>query len=213
MQKVGAIILAAGKGTRMNSTALNKVTLSIGNKPMILHTVELLEKIPTSPIVVVIGFAKESVVEALKGKNVVFAQQDEQLGVAHAVGCGVEKISDEIKAVVVVNGDDSAFYPEKLLQDLIQRHLNNSPVMTLLTLKHTNPKGLGRVVRDAKGEIVKIVEEKDATEEEKEITEIFTGCFVFDVKFLKTYLPKIPKSEITGEYYITRIVDLAQSDG
>ncbi len=208
-KSLGAIILAAGKGIRMQATKINKVVYPLANRPMILHTVELLESLKMSSIIVVVGFAKESVIDVLQDHSVTFAEQPEQLGVANALSFGVEKIPDEVQNVLVVNGDDSALYAKDLLEKLIDRHLDTSSALTLLTIQLLNPFGLGRIIRDKNGEVIRIVEEKDATDEERKIQEINTGCYIFRVDFLKRYLHKIEKSKATGEYYLTDLIELA----
>jgi len=210
---IGAIVLAAGKGSRMKSKTVNKVTLPIADKPMIVHSVELLEKLTIHPIVIVVGFAKKSVMNIL-GEKVYFAVQTKRLGTAHAAAQGLKVLETmSVDDVLVVQGDDSAFYKEETISNLIKKHIDTNAVLTFLTIEKENPFGLGRVVRDEQGGLHKIVEEKDASEEEKKIKEINPACYVFSVKFLHEYLPKIQKSSITGEYYITSLIDLAITHG
>lgn len=209
---VGAIILAGGKGKRMQSTTVNKVTLPLGGKPMIAHTMELLKKLNVGSIVVVVGFAKESVQEALHGFSVTFAVQEEQLGTAHAVKIALDSLPSTVTDVLVLQGDDSAFYTPEGIQNLLKKHEERNSAITLLTLELENPIGLGRIVRNDQGEIEKIIEEKDATGEEKLIKEINPACYIFSIQFLKKYIPKIEKSPVTGEYYLTSLIDLAISN-
>ena len=133
MNNLGAIILAAGKGTRMQSTDVNKVALQLGEKPMVRHAVDRLESMNVSSIVVVVGFAKDPVVKSLQGTSAVFADQNEPQGTGHAVVCGLEKVSNEIENVLVMNGDDSAFYTKEILENLIATHLENRADITVLT--------------------------------------------------------------------------------
>ncbi|MBI4079226.1 MAG: NTP transferase domain-containing protein [Candidatus Levybacteria bacterium] len=205
---ISAIVLAAGKGTRLKSKNLNKVTLPLGNKPMILHTINLLDTLHVHPVVVVVGFAKESVISALCDKPVVFAEQKEQLGVAHAVFTGLKKIPQEVASVLILNGDDSAFFPIETIKQLIEMHESAKASLTFLTIHMDKPLGLGRIVRED-GKPVGIVEEIDANEKQRNIKEINAGCYVANVSFLKKYLPKIKKSGVTLEYYLTDIVALA----
>lgn len=206
---IGAIVLAAGKGSRMNSKDVNKVTLMLADKPMIQHSVELLEKLHIHPIVIVVGFAKESVMNIL-GERVYFAEQQKRLGTAHAARKGLEKIVQlNVQDVLIIQGDDSAFYQEDIIQKLIDKHILEDAALTFLTIDTKNPNALGRVVRSKDGKIQKIVEEKDATDEEKLITEINPACYVCKTDFLKKYLPLIEKSPVTGEYYLTSLIDLA----
>ncbi len=207
MNKTGAIILAAGKGSRMKAKKSNKVTYMLGNKPMIMHVVHLLEDMKLSPIVIVIGFAKESV-RSLFDKNVIFAEQTKRLGTAHAALQALKVLPEDITDVFILNGDDSAFYTNRILNKLLAIHLDNQNAITFLTIKVNNPYGLGRVVRK-KGEVVAIVEEKDATEKERKIDEINPACYLFDVQFLRKYLSKVPKSKVTGEYYLMSLLEIA----
>ncbi len=206
--QIGAIVLAAGKGSRMKSKDANKVTLSLNDKPMILHTVELLEKVNVHPLVIVVGFAKESVMNIL-GERVYFAVQEKRLGTAHAALKGLEKMPEEVENVLILNGDDSAFYTERVIKDLVKKHVESDASFTFLTLSVANPQGLGRVVRNLDGDVVKIVEEKDATSLEREITEINPACYLFKTSFLKKFLKQVKKSPITGEYYLVSLVELA----
>lgn len=202
---LGAIILAAGKGSRMKAKKVNKVTMHLADKPMILHTVELLKKLNVSNIIVVVGFAKQSVMDLLDG-GVIFADQKKRLGTAHAVSVALKNIQKDIKDVIVLNGDDSAFYSKKIINDLIVKHRKEKSAFTFLTIEKENPYGLGRVVRDDNENVKAVVEEKDATKKQREIKEVNPGCYIFSVSFLKKYLSKVEKSEITNEYYLTSLI-------
>jgi UDP-N-acetylglucosamine diphosphorylase/glucosamine-1-phosphate N-acetyltransferase len=210
-RKLGAIILAAGRGKRMNANkGMNKVTFQLANKPLVKHSIDLLEHMDFKSLVVVVGFAKESVKEVLKDdKHIVFAEQTKRLGTAHAVACGFKKIPDELTDVLVINGDDSAFYTQEVISQLAEKHIESDAAVTFLTVRLDNPFGLGRVVRNSDGKVTSIVEEKDATEEQRKIQEINAACYFFSTKFLKTYLKKIEKSPVTGEYYIVSLIELA----
>lgn len=212
MGRIGAIILAAGKGSRMKATTVNKVAMPLLDKPMIIHTIERLEKMNIKDIVVVVGFAKESVMNVL-GNKVIFAVQNKRLGTAHAVSCGLKEIPEGIEHVLVVNGDDSAFYTTEILDNLIKTHSESRAVLTFLTIERDNPTGLGRIVRDSNGKLSSIVEEKDATTQQREIKEINPGCYLFSVEFLKKYLPMVQKSPVSGEYYITSLIDIGIKHG
>jgi bifunctional UDP-N-acetylglucosamine pyrophosphorylase/glucosamine-1-phosphate N-acetyltransferase len=204
---LGAIILAAGKGKRMNSKRLNKVVLHLADKPMILHTFDLLKAVSINLIVVVVGFAKESVMKLL-GENVLYAEQKKRLGTAHAVSVALKKLPIDIKHVLVLNGDDSAFYNKTTLKKLIQWHFKSDSAFTLLTIEKDNPEGLGRIIRDSYGKVIAIVEEKDATVAQRKIKEINPACYLFKVDFLKRYIKKVKKSSVTNEYYLTDLIRL-----
>lgn len=213
MRRLGAIILAAGESTRFNSQNLNKVVFPIGGKPIIVYGVTLLKKLGVRPIIVVVGFAKESVVKALKNMPVIFAHQRERSGTAHAVLCAFSKLPKNTRDVLVLQGDDCAFYKEKTIRDLIKLHRASSVGLTFLTIELENPYGLGRVVRDKRGDIIAIVEEKDATDAQKRIKEVNPAYYVFRVTFLKKYLREVKRSKMTGEYYLTNLIDIAIKHG
>lgn len=216
MNTVGAIILAAGKGKRMNMASENKVTLALADKPMVQHIVHFMRGLSIDTVVAVVGFAKESVMEVLKDDRVIFAEQIEQLGTGHAVEIALEQLPEHITDVIVVYGDDAVLYAEKhipTIKKLFEQHFVNKSAITLLTVEQKNPFGLGRIVRNEEGRIISIVEEKDASEEQKLITEINPGCFLFSVDFLRKYIPQLEKSPATGEFYITSLIDMAFQHG
>lgn len=208
MKKIAAIILAAGKGKRMKSKRINKVAVSLGNKQMIVYIVDRLDELLIVPIIVVVGFAKESVVKVLGGR-VIFAYQRKRLGTAHATACALKKVPQDVQNVLVLQGDDSAFYTKDILKNLIMSHLEKKVALSFLTITVDNPTGLGRVIRDSNGKVVGIVEEKDATSEQRKIKEINPGCYIFERSFLRQYLKKVKKSPITGEYYLTSLINIA----
>jgi bifunctional UDP-N-acetylglucosamine pyrophosphorylase / glucosamine-1-phosphate N-acetyltransferase len=208
IENIAAIILAAGKGTRMKSIKTNKSVVPLGNKQMILHTVDRLNQLSISPVIVVVGFARESVIEVL-GNRVIYADQQKRLGTAHALSCGLKNLPENIKTVLVLGGDDSAFYTKEIIENLIKTHKQEKSALSFLTINIGNPKGLGRVVRNIDGNVIGIVEDKDATKEQKLVSEINPGCYVFEVRFLKKYLKKVKKSLVSGEYYLTSLIDIA----
>lgn len=212
MERTGAIILAAGKGKRMNLEKGNKVTLFLGDKPIILHIVHFMKRLGISTIVTVVGHEKESIKDILKDEEIVFAEQTEQLGTGHAVQVALESLPLPITDVLVVYGDDGVLYNDKqthFVLEMLNKHYESRSALTFLTIEQENPYGLGRIVRDQEGKLISIIEEKDATDDQKKITEINPGCFVFSVAFLKKYLPMVEKSPATGEYYLTSLIDLA----
>ena len=208
MSNVAAIILAAGKGTRFQSGTVNKVTLSLAGKPIISYSIELLEKLGIDAIFVVVGFAKESIQETLSGHAVTFVEQREQKGTADALRCALPSIPSSISDVVVLNGDD-LFQKAETIAGCIEKHKTSGAAVTCATVFLENPQGLGRIVRDTNGKIQAIVEEKDASREELAIKEVNGACYLFSSAFLKEYLPKLAKSQVTGEYYLTDLIKLA----
>lgn len=208
MNDLTAIILAAGKGKRMNSKTVNKVALPLGGQPMILRTYQTLQNLGIKNVVIVVGFAKESVINLFPNKSVQFSEQKKRLGTAHAVSCAIKKMPSGINNVLVLQGDDSALYKVDTIKQLIDKHVESGAAFTFLTLEMENPTGLGRVIRGKEGKVLAIVEEKDSTADILKIREINPACYVFKLNFLKKYLPKIKKSPVTGEYYLTSLIDL-----
>lgn len=206
-RNIGAIVLAAGKGKRMQSKTVNKVAMNLADKPMILHAMNLIKSVRIRTIVVVVGFAKKSVLNLLNGEAI-YAEQRKRLGTAHAVLCGLRKLPSSVTDVLVLNGDDSAFYNINTIKKLIRSHADSDSAFTFLTLEMDDPTGLGRVIRDKNGKVAAIVEEKDATLSQRKIREINPACYIFTVEFLKKYLKKVEKSHVTGEYYLTSLIGL-----
>ncbi len=213
---LGAIILAAGKGKRMGVKGINKVTLDLAKKPIILHIVHFMESIGIKQIVAVVGHAKESVMSVLQNENVIFAEQKELLGTGHAAQAALSSLPESITDVIVVYGDDAVVYREEhrsIIQELFQKHLASGAAFTFLTIEQDDPTGLGRIVRGKHDSLLAIVEEKDATVDQRVLKEINPGCFIFRIDFLKKYLPQVQKSAATGEYYLTSLIDLAIQHG
>lgn len=208
MNKIAGIVLAAGKGKRMRAKNINKVAHRLGDKPMVTYAIDLLETIKINPIIIIVGFAKKSVMDIL-GSRVLFAEQKKRLGTAHAVLCGLRELNPDVKDVLVLNGDDSAFLKKETIENLIKKHTEKKSSVTFLTIELNNPEGLGRIVRDKEGKLLAIIEDKDAKDGIKNIKEINPACYVFKLSFLKKYLKKIPKSKVTGEYYLTSLIDMA----
>lgn len=208
MNKLAVILLAAGKGKRMNSKHINKVVLKLAGRQMVLRTIDLLENLKISPIIVVVGFAKKSVMDLLE-QRVVFVDQKKRLGTAHAVKCALKYLPHNVTEVLILNGDDSAFYKEETIKSLVEKHREKDSSFTFLTIEVDNPTGLGRVIRNGNGKVDAVVEEKDATLEQKRIKEINPGCYIFDLEFLKTHIGQINKSSTTGEYYLTSLIGVA----
>lgn len=202
------IILAAGKGTRMGLTNQNKVALDFAGKPMVVYAVELLAEI-ANPIVVVTGKHKQSVEKKLENYHILFAHQQEQLGTGHAVQTALHKIPEETKNIIVGYGDHMMFYTKESIFSLLALHEKQNATISLITTIVSNPSGYGRIVRNREKDVVGIIEEKDATEDQKKIDEINAGLYIFDYEFLKENIDRVKKSEISGEYYLTDLIALA----
>lgn len=211
-RQLSVIILAAGKGKRMKEENINKVSHLLHGKPLISYTIDLLQKIKISNILVVVGHAKESVKNSLKDTNVLFIEQKKQLGTGHAVKCAMGKITETTTDIIILYGDDSYLYEEKLLKKIISKHIISEAMLTFLTIKIANPAGLGRIIRNSEGRVIEIIEEKDATEDQKKINEINPNCYIFRSVFLRKYITKICKSPFTGEYYLPSLIKIAKEN-
>lgn len=212
---VASIILAAGRGTRINSKDKNKVSYEFLTKPMVVYGVELFEKI-SDPVIVVVGAYEDSVKEVLKDHHeVVYAFQKEQLGTGHAVKVALEKLKSNPPDLVLVGmGDHMMFYRKKTIERLIELHKDKEAMVTFISTRYDNPEQLawGRVEKNKQGYVVDIVEQKDATEKQRKIKDLNAGLYCFDYKFLIKEIDKIKKSPFTNEYYLTDIILRAFKD-
>jgi bifunctional UDP-N-acetylglucosamine pyrophosphorylase/glucosamine-1-phosphate N-acetyltransferase len=209
MQHTAAVILAAGKGTRVQApNDQNKVTFALNNRPMVAYSVDNVRASGIETVVVVVSHAKESVMAVL-GDSVIYADQGEPLGTGHALAAGLQQVPPEFSRIVSMYGDDSAFYTPELIEKLVDQHKKQAAVITFLTVKAADPSGLGRIIRNAHGEVVAIVEEKNASDEQKRITEVNTGLYCFDRNFADSFLPQVKINPVSGEYYLTDLIELA----
>ncbi|MCX7075132.1 MAG: bifunctional UDP-N-acetylglucosamine diphosphorylase/glucosamine-1-phosphate N-acetyltransferase GlmU [Methylococcales bacterium] len=201
------IILAAGKGTRMRSE-LPKVLHLIGHKPLLRHVYDLSAELENNTIHIVIGHGSEQVKKTLADLSVNWIEQTQQLGTGHAVQQVSNQIDDNT-TVLILYGDVPLLQAEtlKLLLSKI-----NEKTLALLTVNLANPKGYGRIERDDFGKVLRIVEEKDATEIEKKITEVNTGILAVKGIALKKWLSQLNNNNAQGEYYLTDIIALAVAD-
>jgi bifunctional UDP-N-acetylglucosamine pyrophosphorylase/glucosamine-1-phosphate N-acetyltransferase len=210
MQNLFAVVLAAGKGTRMKSSK-HKVLHTVCGKPMIDHILAQLSKLGTSKTIVVVGYQKESVQEYL-GDRVILVEQTEQLGTAHAVLQTEPILRDQPGITLVLNGDHPLFTSETFAK-LIETHRRSRAAATVLTADLGDPTGYGRIVRGEDGNVERIVEHKDATEEERKITEINTGTFCFDNQKLFAALKQVNNDNAQGEYYLPDVISILRKQG
>ncbi len=207
-----AIVLAAGKGTRMNSD-LPKVLFEACGRPMIAYVVDALERAGIERIVVVVGYRGDLVREALAGRdNVLFAEQTEQLGTGHAVMMCRDALQDQTGPVLIVTGD-SPLIQQSSIEELLAEFEKSQPACLLGTLHREDPIGLGRIVRDSNGEFEAIVEEKDATESQRKITEVNMSTYVFDTVELLGALDQLTDDNQQQEYYITDCPGILKKEG
>lgn len=205
-----AIIMAAGKGTRMKSKN-SKLVQKIYGKEMIKRAVENAQKAGIEDIVTVVGYKKEQVMQVL-GDSVKYAVQEEMLGTGHAVMQAAKYLEGKKGKVLVLNGDVPILRPETINR-LLDKSIDNKESATLLTAIYDDPFGYGRIIRDEGGNVEGIVEEKDATEEQKEITEINAGIYCFDIEALLEALKEIKPNNSQGEYYLTDVIEIIGNKG
>ena len=208
---LAALILAAGKGTRMGSS-LAKVLHPLGNRPMIQFSIDLAENLGADPVVLVVGHQKDAVMDALRGRKVLFAEQHEQRGTGHAVAQAGECFRSFPGDILILCGD-VPLLKEKTLEALIGHHGSTGAAVTVLTTVLDDPGRYGRVVKTADGRVLRIVEERDATQEEREVKEINTGIYCADGRFLFDAVSRITDDNAQGEYYLTDIFQIALERG
>ena len=205
-QKVMAVVLAAGKGSRMKS-GTPKVLSLLNEKPLIDYVIQSLSLISQiDKIVLVLGYKKDLVEEHCKKYNVDYAYQKDQNGTADAVFSAKSFFSD-FSSILVTCGD-MPFISMNSFKSLIDLHHKNNDDMTILTANFSNPYGYGRIVRDADNKVFSIVEEKDATVFQKKNKEVNTGTYLFKTSSLTSFLSKIGTNNKQGEYYLTDLVNI-----
>jgi len=207
-----AIVLAAGKGTRMKSE-LPKVLVPVAGRPMIRYVIDSLRKAGVSRIVVVVGYGAVLVrTELAEEPGVEFAEQTEQLGTGHAVMMCRGQLADHQGPVFIVAGDSPLLQAESV-RTLLENFSAARASCVLGTVDKPNPTGYGRIVRDDAGKFVGIVEEKDATPTQRAIQEVNVSTYVFDAQDLLWALDKLTDKNAQREYYITDCPAILMADG
>jgi bifunctional UDP-N-acetylglucosamine pyrophosphorylase / glucosamine-1-phosphate N-acetyltransferase len=205
-----AVILAAGQGTRMKSS-LYKVLHPVCGKPMVQHVLDQVSKLDLAKIVTIVGHGAEKVKSEL-GDTSEYALQSEQLGTAHAVMQASSFLENEKGTTIVICGDTPLITSETM-SFLLTHHQETNAKATILTAKAEDPTGYGRIVRNQEGTVEKIVEHKDATELERNITEINTGTYCFDNQELFKALSNVSNDNVQGEYYLPDVIEILQKEG
>lgn len=205
-----AIILAAGKGTRMKSK-LYKVLHPVCGKPMVEHIMNRVTETAPNEIITIVGHGAELVKKQL-GDRSEYALQAEQLGTGHAVLQAEPFLKGKKGTTLVISGD-TPLLTSKTLNNLFEYHQGKNASATILTAKADDPTGYGRIVRDHVGIVEKIVEQKDATLEEARIQEINTGTYCFDNELLFDALSQLDTDNAQGEYYLTDIIEILKKAG
>ena len=202
------IILAAGQGTRMRS-ALPKVLHKVGALPLLEHVYLLARALEANKISIVYGHGGEAVLDRLRHLEAIWVEQKERLGTGHAVMQLADDIRDD--ATVLILYGDVPLLGEATVRNLLS--LTHDGSVGLLTVELDDPHGYGRIVRDAAGEVLRIVEEKDATAQERLIQEGNTGILALNGRRLKQWLGRLGNNNAQGEYYLTDVIALAVKDG
>ena len=211
-----ALLLAAGKGTRMQSD-LPKVCHPVGGRPMVCAVVDACLRAGCERIVVVVGYKQELVRDALAeyGDTVEFAVQEEQLGTGHAVMSAAGAFPQSMRAgtdLFVLCGDGPLIRSETLTK-VLDRHRSTGADATLATSIIEDPDGYGRIVRDAEGKFERIIEQKNATPDQLKIREVNPSYYCCDTKAMFDALSKVNRNELTGEYYVTDVFEEVLKSG
>lgn len=204
-----AIVLAAGKGTRMKSKKY-KVLHDVAGKSMIEHVVDNVKQSGVEQLVTIVGHGAQNVKETL-GDASLYSFQEEQLGTAHAVKMASEHLKDEQGTTLVVCGD-TPLITAATLKSMIEHHENSKAQATVLSATAENPYGYGRIMRDSAQRLTKIVEQKDASETERQINEISSGIFAFDNQVLFEKLELVRNENVQKEYYLPDVLSLILDD-
>ncbi|SVD85072.1 uncharacterized protein METZ01_LOCUS437926, partial [marine metagenome] len=200
-QALAVIILAAGKGTRMQ-TSLAKVLLPVAGRPLLHYVLDLSSRLNPARTIVVVGHQADQVRKAFADREVEFVVQREQLGTGHAAQQAKLKLENFEGQVLVLCGDMPLIRPKTLLQ-VVEGHRRSGVKCTVLTLKNSGCHDFGRIIRDGNGSILKIVELKDASEAEKKVDEFNSGVYCFDNRLFFKVLEHIDANNAQKEYYLT----------
>jgi bifunctional UDP-N-acetylglucosamine pyrophosphorylase / glucosamine-1-phosphate N-acetyltransferase len=208
---VVALILTAGKGKRMKSS-VPKVLHPILGQPIINYVIEEVKKISPEKTVLVVGYGSDDVKKALKSDQLSYVSQSRQLGTAHAV-MSSRRVLDGYDGTVVILYGDSPLIRHETLSKFINTHKKAKSLLSILTAKVSNPYGYGRIIRNGRGRLTSIVEEKDATPEQRSLNEINSGIYCVETSFLWKALDQIDKKNNQKEFYLTDIVGIASTSG
>ena len=206
--KIAVVILAAGLGTRMKSNKA-KVLHAVCGKPMVRYVVETAQKVAGSNVILVVGHQADEVRRTVSQQGTFyFALQTEQLGTGHAVLCALPHIPDSCEEVVILCGDVPLIQTHTI-ETMIESHLTENRDVSVLAVELANPTGYGRILLDVDGRVQAIVEEADASAEQKRIRLINTGILCVKKDFLAEALPQIKSNNAQGEIYLTDIIEVA----
>lgn len=201
------IIMAAGKGTRMKSKQ-PKVLHKTAGKSMLDHVIDSAIKLNPSKILVIVGFESQQIIDSYDNRfPLTWVEQKEQLGTGHAIMQVIPHLKDYDGDVMILSGDVPLLSTETM-NDIFNSHAINNSYCTILTTLLDNPFGYGRIIKDESGNVIKITEQKDASEQEKLVKEINSGTYCFDWKNLNKYLLELTPQNAQGEYYLTDTIQM-----
>jgi bifunctional UDP-N-acetylglucosamine pyrophosphorylase/glucosamine-1-phosphate N-acetyltransferase len=208
---VAAVILAAGKGTRMASSEA-KVLVPLAGRPLIDHVLDTVLPLELDRVVVVVGHQHQTVREALAGRGVEFVLQEPQNGTGHALQCAAPSL-EGFQGTAVVLAGDAPLLRGTTLSGLLEHHRQTDAAVTVLTAVVPDPDNYGRVLRDAEGRVTAIVEDRDCPPEQKRVREINSSIYAFDYPFLAGALPRLSADNSQKELYLTDTVGMAVAEG
>jgi len=211
MKELAVVILAAGQGTRMKSS-LAKVLHQVAGKPLLAYPLAAAQALEPEKVILVVGYQEDQVKKAFPDPHLTYVTQEEQLGTGHAVLCAKKALEGFDGTILLLCGDVPLITADALQQLITVHHLQGNAV-TLLSTAMEDPTGYGRIVRDGEGSVEGIVEEKDATAEEKEIIEVNAGIYCFEAAFLRSALDSLSQENAQNEYYLTDTVAIAVQQG
>ncbi len=211
MRKISTAIMAAGKGTRMQSD-LPKVLHKLNDRSMVHYVIDIAEQINSEKIVLIIGHKKELVEKECAERKVEFTVQSPQLGTGHAVQMTEKAFANYDGDILVLSGD-VPLLTKKSIDALIENHQKSDAMATLLTADLDDPFGYGRIVRGENNAVSHIVEQKDASEEEQNIKEINVGIYIFNAPLLFKDLKRVTNNNSQGEYYLPDVISMFIEDG
>ncbi|MFO7568648.1 MAG: NTP transferase domain-containing protein [Smithellaceae bacterium] len=210
-RKLRSLILAAGKGTRMKSD-LAKVLHPLLGRPLISYVVGAARAVGSEKLIVIVGHQADAVCEAVAGDDLMYVDQKDLLGTGHAVLQAAGAFDGFAGTVLILCGD-VPLLSEMTIQALLQRHRESLAEVTVMTIVLDDPGSYGRVIKDENGDVIKIVEARDATPEEKKVCEINTGIYCVESPYLFAAVAQIGNQNAQKEYYLTDIIDISRRGG
>lgn len=207
-ENIATVIMAAGKGTRMKNPDKAKVMYELSGKPMIHYVVDLAQSLRAERIIAIVGFQRESVMEYVRASHpsVEFVVQEPQRGTGHAV-LQAESVLKDFSGDVLVLSGDVPLLKRETIDELMQIQRERGAVASILTVELNDPTGYGRIIRGPDGSVEKIVEQRDASPQEREVKEINSGIYLFNAEKLYDGLNHISPHNVQQEYYLTDVFE------